>query len=525
MASYGIDSNAKLWGYNFIHEKERNDIDHIHDVGANYVSDKGEEIKTKVSKYKRCKFGGVTDKHKFDRISLPFVYSNRKVTEKSELHNLFSILENNKKLAKSRFIDRLCRDGGSPFHHMLSTPQVVNMQRFNDHIYNCRTKNFELMFSDYQHDYKSIDAGSFMPSDYFDGLVQFIEIIEVDTLNKFFTEELFTESFLASKNLQIKPDESILVYVGKYSNYDRKIHNSRDGIPQYFRMFPECLLVPLFELYRIALVAKSNGNFSFKNEDYEVANYFYLKAARYCKFLRECLLHITKSSLFKPSAPRYEIDRRDDEDDEDEEDEEDDDEESTIYETVAASEEESYDESVSVVEDDDTDVTNESPVAIPHDNESIQTEQVENVILPDQSDFARDNSIAMNSTIDQNHSITSPVTNNNKKDVNIVTPSEVKPSVYCNHELYFNILDRDLLPELLKSIYNNLVATYIKMTLFNDALNICYEAFSFIKTNKLSPDAKLLFRKATINAYLQEYEEVCMTVKQSYQLTISYFRH
>lgn len=56
------------------------------------------------------------------------------------------------------------------------------------------------------------------------------------------------------------------------------------------------------------------------------------------------------------------------------------------------------------------------------------------------------------------------------------------------------------------------------MEKYNDAINVCNDAFQIAKVNKLKPDAKLLFRRGNANINLHNYEEAITDLQQALNL-------
>jgi hypothetical protein len=57
------------------------------------------------------------------------------------------------------------------------------------------------------------------------------------------------------------------------------------------------------------------------------------------------------------------------------------------------------------------------------------------------------------------------------------------------------------------------------MNKFPDALNVCNEALHLVQHFHLNPDAKLLFRRGSVNVSLQQYEDAAADLAEAQRLS------
>lgn len=325
LASYGIDSDVKLWCQQYPSQKdseyESPDSSSIvgtrRTVGFSELKRSADCLELKPSEEsptlppkdcdnieasvevvkKLCRFGGRGDKLRYERLSVTLVLAGQRLlTQPAHLphrniSSLFSLSEQNKGLARSGLLDaRFFRRG-----IVNQNSKVFLLNNFNEVVKKCRSiDQFTFMLGSHQsgQEYSSFDFGNFMPSDYVDTILNApINNILRDDLTQFLGEHLSMPDNTSDSN-------QILLYGTRAINLFNYHQNERleksldilsfcadkDAFPTRYK-FLEFFLAPLFALFQVATRSKIAGNTAFKAGDLAIAHYFYLKACRYCRFI------------------------------------------------------------------------------------------------------------------------------------------------------------------------------------------------------------------------------------------------
>jgi hypothetical protein len=210
LASYGIDSDCKLWGFKTVDPEEDKDNRKDSSSYLPHVSDglKPPSSSAVANKYPFCRHEGVRDHEKFSRISLPLKYHN----QSSQCNGMMSfpfVLEINKVRMPLHFSLRYlfcycllfylfqiksCSLFADRIHHLpksknrssllsSSSSQVISASDFNDTVYHIRKQFFQQNFSYLQSlkGYETLkkDIGPFMPSDSF---VEMLDLYGFDSM-------------------------------------------------------------------------------------------------------------------------------------------------------------------------------------------------------------------------------------------------------------------------------------------------------------------------------------------------------
>lgn len=323
LASYGIDSDVKLWCQQYPSQKDseyeapdnsHQCVDTRRTVGCSDLKRSADCLESKPSEelsttppveapaevlQKLCRFGGRGDKFRYARVSVPLLVAGRQLlTQPAHLpyrniSSLFSLTEVNKGCARSGLLDaRFFRR-----ESLHTSSRVYLLNNFNDVVKKCRSiDQFTFMLRSHQSgkDYSSFDSGAFMPSDYVDSFLNApIDSILRDDLTEFLGEHLAmpdSDSTIGANQVHLHAIRAINFF--NYHQDERIAKNvnilsycaDHDTFPTRYK-FLEFFLAPLYALFQVATRSKIAGNNAFKAGDLAIAHFFYLKACRYCRFI------------------------------------------------------------------------------------------------------------------------------------------------------------------------------------------------------------------------------------------------